>query len=270
MFWRFSRLSSEENLAKVANWRAIRSGFRPSGGFRWPQNELKDGTMRSTCRLLVAICCLSVGGGGIATAAPLTNVVFGNLNANGEKELGATSTLIGPGAGSEVWIAQGFNTGTSTSTLSIQSISLGLATLSESTSATVSIYSDNSGSPGSLLFTSSAVAVTGTTQVRYDFPFSGANLTANTGYWAIPSAGVQWFQVAAAGGTPIGLNGSSYSGLGAIESDTTAIVPGEWFSSSARYSISVQAVPEPSTYALAALGLGAAGIVRARRRKSAV
>lgn len=226
--------------------------------------------MRTTCRLAAALCCLSLGWAAIVTAAPLTDVVFGNLNADGEKTLGATSTLIGPGAGSEVWIAQGFNTGTSASSLTIQSISLGLATLSESASATVSIYSNNSGSPGSLLFTSSSVTVTGTTQVRYDFPFSGANLTASTGYWVIPSAGVQWFQVAASGGSPIAQNGSSYSSLGGIESDTSDIVPGDWAVSSSRYSISVQAVPEPSTYALAALGIGVAGFVRARRRKSAV
>jgi hypothetical protein len=34
--------------------------------------------------------------------------------------------------------------------------------------------------------------------------------------------------------------------------------------------MTIQAVPEPSTYALAALGLGVAGFMRVRRRKTAV
>lgn len=224
-------------------------------------------------RLVLSALVAGVIGSGIVQAAPLTDVVFGNLGSSGTNSLTPTSTLVGPAA-NEIWLAQGFNTGTSAS-LSLSSIALGLATIVESSTTTVSVYSNNSGAPGTLLFTSSPVTITGSTQSTYVFPFSGATLTASTDYWIVPNSGVAWFQstnVPSGAATPAAQNGSGYSYLGTIESDTVDIVPGSWGGAgSIRYSVSLQAVavPEPTTYALAAIGLGVTGFVRARRRKVA-
>lgn len=214
--------------------------------------------------LVAAILCM------VGSRSATADVVFGNLGSTGGNSLSGASSVIGPGDPSESWIAQGFNTGTSTK-LSLESITLGLGTLLESATATVSIYSNSFGAPGTSLFTSSSVVIPSGPQATYTFSFSGASLAAGTSYWILPSAGVAWFQavnVPAGAATPQEQNASGYSYTQSIESDTVDIVPGSWSgASSNRFAVSVQAVPEPSTYALAAVGLGLAGFVRARRRK---
>jgi hypothetical protein len=213
--------------------------------------------MRFTRRLLAALCCLSIGAAGIATADPVTDVVFGNLGTSGTGAITNTSTDVGPSAGLD--IAQSFTTGTSN--LQVNSITLGLFG-DGAISTTVGIFSDNSGAPAaSPLFTSSAVTVGA--KGLYSFGFSGATLTAGLNYWVYPLADVSWYT---AGTAPVAQNSSGYAFNATGENDGSGWVP----AGSNRYSISVSAVPEPSTYALAALGLGVAGFVRARRRKSAV
>lgn len=219
-------------------------------------------------KLRIALSALVAGL--IACGSVQADVVFGNLGASGANTLSGNSSVIGPGEISEMWMAQGFSTGTSTK-LNVQSIELGLGTLLSSNTSTVAIYTNNFGAPGTLLATSSSVVVPSGPQAVYSFPFSGVSLAANTSYWILPSAGVAWFQAnnsPPGAATPAGQNSSGYSFTNTIESDTVDIVPGAWTGAgSNRFAVSVQAVPEPSTYVLGAVGLGIAGLVQARRRK---
>jgi hypothetical protein len=213
--------------------------------------------MRFTCRFLAALCCLSIGAAGIATAAPITNVVFGNLETSGTGAITNTNTDVGPTAGFN--IAQSFTA--ASPNLNVASITLGLFG-DGAISTTVGIFSDNSGEPAAApLFTSSAVTVGA--KGLYSFGFSGATLTAGLNYWVYPLADVSWYTAST---VPVAQNSSGYAYNATEENDGSGWVP----AGSNRYSISVSAVPEPSTYALAAVGLGVAGFVRARRRKSAV
>lgn len=211
----------------------------------------------------LAAVVLAVGGIGNARA----DVVFGNLGASGTGDLGGTNTDISP-SGDVAGLAQGFSTGAaSASTLTVQSITLGLfgATIpAPPVSTSVGIYADIAGSPApTALYTSSSVSIQETD--RYTFPFSSAVLQANTTYWVIPTAGISW-HINTPGSTPTAQNGSSYSYVGTLELPTGES-PSWQAAGLERYSISINAVPEPSTYALAALGLGVAGLVRSRRRK---
>lgn len=189
------------------------------------------------------------------------DVVFGNLGASGTGALGGTNTDIGPGVND--YIAQGFTA--ASPNLSLTTVSLGLFGATEGTvPATVAIYADNFGVPAaSPLFTSDTVNVGG--KNTYTFTYSGANLTAGATYWVVPQSDVSWY-LNSPGSAPIGQNSSGYVFVNTLEN----IGGSGWTTAgSNRYSISVAAtVPEPSTYALAALGFGIAGIVRARRRKS--
>jgi hypothetical protein len=62
--------------------------------------------MRFTRRLLAALCFLSIGAAGIASAEPVTDVVFGNLGTSGTGAITNTNTDVGPTAGFN--IAQSF------------------------------------------------------------------------------------------------------------------------------------------------------------------
>jgi hypothetical protein len=220
--------------------------------------------MRSSIRLLAAACCLAVGS---THAAPITSdVVFGNLGADGSGGISSTNTDIGPGAPTTLALAQGFTTGSS-SPLVLQSVILG-AFVDGIGSRTVSIYSNSSNAPGTALFTSSPTTVS--SPGKYTYSFSGVTLSPGTSYWVVPDFSVDWSWYTEADETdqPTEQNASGYSYLGTKRQ--TQASPGVWGNSILPYSLSVQAVPEPSTYALAAVGLTVAGLMRARRRKAAV
>ncbi len=212
--------------------------------------------MRFTLRLLAAVCCLAAGSAAVARA----DVVFGNLGASGTGALGTTNTDIGPTQGD--YLAQGFTA--SSPLLSIASIELGLFG-DGAIPTTVGIFADNFGQPAaSPLFTSGTVTVGA--KATYQFNFSGANLTNGSSYWVLPLGDVSWY-LNSPGSAPTAQNGSGYVFTNTLEN----IAAGGWVTAgSNRYSISVQAVPEPSTYVLAAAGLGIACLVSSRRRRHAV
>lgn len=219
--------------------------------------------IRSVLSAAIA-CLLTIGASGVSRA----DVVFGNLGSSGTGALGGTNTDISP-SGDVAGLAQGFSTGAaSASTLTVQSITLGLfgATIpAPPVPASVGIYADISGVPASTaLFTSSTLNIQETD--RYTFAFSSAVLQPNTTYWVIPTAGISW-HINTPGSTPTAQNGSTYSYAGTLELPT-GVSPSWQEAGLQRYSVSITAVPEPSTYALAAIGIGVAGLVRARRRKS--
>jgi hypothetical protein len=65
---------------------------------------------------------------------------------------------------------------------------------------------------------------------------------------------------------PIAQNSSGFGYLGTRRSNGT--IAGTWSNTSQPYTVSITAVPEPSTYALAATALGLCGIAAARRRRA--
>lgn len=187
-------------------------------------------------------------------------IVFGNLGATGTAALGDTSTPFGASPLTTLALAQGFTTGTSN--LSVQSITLGLSATG-TVSRTVSLYSDASLAPNALLFTSSAVNVG--EQNKYTFNFSGAGLAPSTNYWIVPEQGSRWY-VSFNESQPAVLNGSGYAYLGTKRQ--TSDNPGTWINSSLPYSVSIEAVPEPSSLVMAGLGIGGLAMLeRSRRRR---
>lgn len=220
--------------------------------FRRPHSLL---TALATVTALIALMMAS----GPAARA---GVVFGNLGSDGSGGLGTTSTTMENGS----WVAQGFNTGSS-SQLTVQSVTLGMFTTGTS-SVTVSIFSGTSEPAGAALFTSAAVDVSST--AKYTFDFTEANLAPNTNYWVIPSA-AQWIYNVGSPAAPTEQNASGYAYVDTLESTGVSPPSGPWTGEevSGRYSVSIMAVPEPQTLAL--IGTGAAvvtgGVLR-RRRKS--
>lgn len=209
---------------------------------------------------LVAVSVVAIGFANIATA----EVVFGNLGATGTGALSSTNTDFGPTDGTRA-LAQGFTTGSSNDYLTLQSITLGLFDNTIPDLRSVSIYSNNAGNPGTSLFTSSSQAVTTTN--KYTFTFANSKLNANTTYWIVPEGPASWYLDAGIT-NPGEQNGSGYAYAGTRLS--TVGTGGPWTSSGlTSYSVSIQAVPEPSTYCLAAIGVGGAGLMGWRRRKGA-
>ena len=187
-------------------------------------------------------------------------VVFGNLGTSGTGALGITNTDIGPTAND--FLAQGFTA--ASPNLSVTSISLGLFGISDGTiPASIAIFADNFGQPAaSPLFTSSVTNIG--PKGTYDFSFSGATLTNGSSYWVVPQTDVSWY-FNSPGSAPVGQNSSGYVFTNTLES----FDGGGWTTAgSNRYSVSVQAVPEPTTYAMAAAAAGLLGLAKWRRRKA--
>jgi hypothetical protein len=190
-------------------------------------------------------------------------IVFGNLGATGTAGLSSTNTDFGPSSLTTLALAQGFTTGTSN--LTLQSVTLGLFAASSPATLprTVALYSSASNQPNSLIGTSSTVQVG--EAGKYTFAFSIPDLSPNTSYWIVPEQGSSWY-LNAVEDQPVGLNASGYSYLGTKRQ--TIANPGTWVNSALPYSVSVEAVPEPSSIVMAGLGgLGLLAIERNRRRR---
>lgn len=209
-------------------------------------------TSRFSFFLVASVAILS------ATAARATPVtVYGNLGSTGTNGVGNFNVDIGPGVG--FGLAQGFTA--ASPNLTVQSVSLWL--FGESTTASVSIYDATAlnppGGPGDPVATSSSLTVGA--KGLYQFNFSGLNLTNGSNYWVVPNGNVSWYL---ASGAPTEQNSSGYAYTSSLEKTDG----GFWtIAGASTMSVSLQAVPEPSTYALAGLGLATAGLVRWRRRR---
>lgn len=203
----------------------------------------------------------------LAPSRSNADVVFGNLGANGTNALSGVNNDIT----STDLVAVGFTTGTGASTpLKLQTITLGLFSETEAP-YTLSIYATGTdGNPSNTVVATSAATTVGATG-KYTFAFSNPLLTASTTYWIKPLPGLSWY-TPASGLTPVAYNGSGYTspGPGLVSFDSGSTWVSDELVNNGRYSFSVSAVPEPSTYALTAIGLSIAGLVRARRRKASV
>jgi len=221
---------------------------------------------RSVSVIVLGLCL-------VTSSARASQVVFGNLGASGSANLLVTNDPIGL---NNFYLAQGFSTPAS-GLLNLSSITLGLSA-DTPFNATLSIYSDSGSGPSSAV--SSATAFVSATPGLVAFNFGSLQLAAATTYWLVPQAGVRWYRTSAAQGganTPTAYNSSGYSrpDPGTLESVTG--LGGPWDESdAARASFSITAtesgpepIPEPGTWAAAALLIGAAAYVRWRRRPQA-
>ena len=199
-------------------------------------------------------------------------IVFGNLGADGSGLLSDSGSDFGPSAVSLKILAQGFTTGSDPDFLTIQSVSIGAFFDNFATaSRTLSIYSNSGGNPGSVVATSGATTIGA--KGLYTFSFSSLNLSASTSYWVVPQFNADWFwYLNDAVEQPVGLNSSGYSYLGTKRSNND--ITGTWNNVILPYSLTITAgsgapIPEPGTWAAAALLVGGAAFARWRKRKSA-
>jgi hypothetical protein len=232
--------------------------------------------MRFSRLLPAAIASLAVLCATVANSAPPTDVVFGNLGASGTNSLDSGSiaqvgSTIAAAPGNQ--FATAFVTGTDANFLTLTAINLGLGDVPVYSSAKVSLVADNEGSPtGTVLGTQTlGLGPNG----MFSFNVGILPLSANTKYWVKvedPTASdpsyFSWLRNLG-DVSPSGQNSSGYSfpADGAMRSLTGG---SSWsaYGSGSTLALSITAVPEPSTYALAGIGVVAAGLMRWRRRNA--
>lgn len=228
--------------------------------------------MSLTRRNLAAVCCIALGSVGVARA----DVVFGNLGSLGADPLAASTNAS---ISDTNWIAHGFTVG-GTNT-SLQSVTLGLYD-SNATPARVQLFASSTtggGQPSGTALATVSQAVNNLTPALQTFTFSpNVNLTSGLSYWIVVStteaSGLLNWAFNDNGDFPNTQNTSGWLPTAPV---TKASTDGgsSWANSGSNRpaSISINAVapvPEPSTYALAAIGLGLVGVIRARRRRAGV
>lgn len=202
----------------------------------------------------------------VATAG----VVYGNLGSNGDTPATAGVDSIALNSATR-YAAAGFNTGAATfGALKLNSVTFALG--SGVSASNVELWSSTgagaAANPGA--FTASAISVAPLTGNLFTFSFNadpedGVQLTANTNYWVVLKGPALW-ETQDPTSLPIVQNGSTYTNIdnyvrSSINSGSTWSTPGVH-----SVGFSVNAVPEPSTYALAGIGAGLVGLAKFRRR----
>lgn len=216
--------------------------------------------------VLFAFVSLWIGivAGTAARADPQPIVSYGNLGTSGTGNLSATSTTTGTSQTTTQRLAAGFTTGTSIQSLSLLSITLGIAApVNQSGLRSVGIYDSVGGNPGSLLYTSSSVFVSD--KNKYSFAFGWSQLDANKSYWLVPSDPLLWY-TSEFDDPPAGLNSSGYSYLGTKRYGTGGSGTTWYTAGTTSYALSIVAIPEPSSLPMCFGGLGTAAVFAAVRR----
>ena len=218
--------------------------------------------LRSLAAAVLSLCL-------VAGSARASQVVFGNLGSDGLSALDGNTTS---NSTLTTWFAQGFTV--SSPRLFLDTVSLGFASTA---TATLSLYSSSAGLPGSSLI-SLTQAVTGSagSPNLISFNFNGYSLTSGSSYWLVlSSAGASSVNWASNNddNSSTGQNGSGWSALGGLRTVNSG---SSWNSNSGppvrslsitASSSSPEPIPEPGTWAAAALLIGAAAYVRWRRRR---
>ncbi len=191
----------------------------------------------------------------VSSASVQAGVVFSNMGTDGLTNTGSNSnTDIVPAER----YASGFTTGPTLQQVNWISI---VGDNNESGPKTVSIFSDNAGSPGVLIGTSNATTV-GINKSVYQFNFSGTQLLANTKYWVLPETGLSWYTRSSIN-PPIQINGSGFTYVGVTRADSG----GPWIGESINFTIAIDSslVPEPALTSL--LCLSGIALIRRRMKK---
>lgn len=205
----------------------------------------------------LAVCMLAVSAQSVRA-----DVVYGNLGSDGNGALSDLGADFGPSAAVFKILAQGFTTGSSVDFLTLQTVSIGA--FAESASARgLAIYTNAVGDvPGTFVAGSSAVIVQA--KDTYTFNFGGVELDPSTSYWVVPQFNADWFWYQNEELVPpVGQNGSGYTFLGAKRSNND--LSGVWANTSSAFSVSISAVPEPSSVIMGIAG--ATGLVAFRLRR---
>ena len=212
---------------------------------------------------IVAFGFICISGMQSLSSSAQAGVVYGNLGASGTGLISGTNTDYDPAAVTPniQALAQGFTASGSLDDRQVQSIDIGLFYDNSLTAPlTVSIYADSFGEPvASPLYTSSSVTV-GTTAV-YSFPFSNAVLNNWSSYWVVPEGPASWYF---ASSTPAPQNGSGYGYVATLQK-----ISNVWSQAPSGFdSVSINAVPEPSSIGLMAAGTLGLGFIGLRRLSS--
>jgi len=183
-------------------------------------------------------------------------------------------------AGNNTWVAQGFTT--SAGLWDLNSVTLVVENVFGSVNFNVAIYGDSvSNTPGSLIATlsgnpSPAAGAAG----NYTYsPVGTLSLTGSTSYWIVASTvpedgGGYYVYQTSFGSTPVGVwsipsDGNASSFDGGINWEKAGEAPPNWAFSINATPASAP-IPEPGTWAAAALLVGGAAFMRWRRGRPAV
>lgn len=208
--------------------------------------------LKSLLVVTLALACATQGNAQTVGVSNITNTVIQGWD-------------LGPASGFQ-YVANGFSTGAGTG-WTISSVDMKI-TVDGTPNQQISLglWTDNAGNPGSVI--GSFTNVSPTTTGIYSFtPASTLSLASNTAYWLVaeyPTINVVYWAYtddASETGLPgwtIGNLTKSFNGSWQINGPTPSL-----------FTVNVQAVPEPTTWALMGLGgVLAVGAVWYRRRKN--
>jgi hypothetical protein len=193
--------------------------------------------------------------------------VFGNLGAIGNDPLAASTNA---GISDTTWLMHGFTVGGSDTIL--RTVKLGLSD-NDSTTARIQIFANSGGNPSGSALATQTQTVANTTPTAQIFDFGSLALTSGSSYWVVVSAPdtnslFNW-SFNDNGDFPVTQNASGWTPLSPVTKISTDSGL-NWGSSGTNRpaSISITAVPEPTTYAMAAAAAGLLGFAKLRRRKA--
>jgi hypothetical protein len=191
-------------------------------------------------------------------SAARAGVVLGNLGADGSGPIAD----FGQGVGSNSQFAYGFTTGPTIWDRKLDGVVFGLIDQDGAT-ITANLFTDNAGNPGTLVtLIGTGTATSSGTKVQFG-PASPITLDLNTTYWiTLSTPGAFTWAEADPAVVPTSQNGSGWLHFGSLRKSGT----NPWVVITSDKAVSLSAVPEPSTYALAGIGLAAAGFARRLRK----